>query len=135
MSGTDSFCKSTSDPSGGCWWKKGEVVSAENPKSEKSISDQLLQNNLGYTRAEHNLPDVVQSHISLNVLGEIVCISGFSAKGHGEMRTQGLELVLVRLHTDNGSSCTHVRGEDDIVFACERNISIGTCSRGFRTYQ
>lgn len=104
------------------------MVSAENPKSEKSISDQLLQNNLGYIRAEQNLPDVVQSHISLNILGKVVCISGFSAKGHGEVRAQGLELVLVRLHTDDGSSCTHVRGEDDIVFACERNISIGNCS-------
>lgn len=101
------------------------MVSAENPRSVKSISDQLLHNNLGYIRAEQNLPDVVQSHISLNILGKIVCISGFSAKGHGEVGTQGLELVLVRLHTDDGSSCTHVRGEDDIVFACDRDISIG----------
>lgn len=86
------------------------MVSAElhpNQKKKKSNSCPVLPRLLGLCMAQ-DLPDVVQSHIPLDILGKVVCISRFTAKSHGEVGTQSLELVLVRLHTDDGSSCTHI---------------------------
>ena len=63
---------------------------------------------------------MIQSQIPLDEICEIVGISRFAAISHGEMRAEGFDLVLVRLHLDDRSTCRHVRCEEDVVFTCRR---------------
>ena len=71
-------------------------------------------------------PNLVQPHIPIDVIGKVVGVPRLSAVCHGQVRSQRLELVLVRLHLDDAPAGRHVRAEDHIVLSCGMSARLGT---------
>lgn len=60
---------------------------------------------------------MIQPQVALDEIREVVRVPRFPAVGHGEMGSEGFDLVLVGLHLDDRSAGGHVGGEEDVVGA------------------